>query len=327
MRSDVAMSLKKADKSVYCIMPVSATATCSEKEWLDIFQEVFTPAFRDCGYACKRAFPVTGNLIKSIISDLRQSWLVLADLTDRNANVFYELGVRHSLSKRTILVAQKPEDIPSDLLGYWWRVYGTKPGEVAAFRRDIAKIVSQIEAEPDKSDSPVSDFLESEQFGVSSFVARENLKKLSAMITELSGVINTLRMVESDVRYAGFINTNCLDLLLSTLYVDIGPALLQQSYELRHSLNVVKIATPRNPALIEQTRSLALDVLRQVYDLRDQMKRGEFTEPPELSVGIWAPTPVASATMYPDIDGRYSKAEDLSKVNLDDLKEHFDGPK
>jgi hypothetical protein len=314
-------------KNVYVIMPVSDTSTCTGQEWVDIFHEVFVPAFRDCGYACQRASPSTGNLIKTIITELRTSWLVMADLTDRNANVFYELGVRHALSKRTILVAQDASHIPSDLRGYWWLVYGTKPGEVAAFRKEIVRLVSQVEADPDRSDSPVSDFMEHELVGISGYLGREAIKKLSALFTELTGTINTLRQVGSDVRYASFLSPTCLDLLLSTLYVDVGVSLLRQCYELRHALHVIRTGLRYDAGFVEQTRILASEVLRQVDDLKSSLTRGEFIEPSEISVMAWTPVPGGdpSAVSGQGSDWRYSRAQDLSEIDLDDLRKHLLG--
>ena len=97
------------------IMPFSMSASCTEPEWTQVFNEVIKPAVEAASYSCRRSTATRGNLIKGIIQDLDGSWVVLADLTDRNPNVFYELGVRHALKDRTILVAQNRKDIPFDL--------------------------------------------------------------------------------------------------------------------------------------------------------------------------------------------------------------------
>ena len=39
---------------------------------------------------------------------------IIADITGKNANVFYELGYSHAIGKNTILIAQCPEDVPFD---------------------------------------------------------------------------------------------------------------------------------------------------------------------------------------------------------------------
>jgi hypothetical protein len=57
----------------------------------------------------------TGSINKSVIQKLYNSELVIADLTDLNPNVFYELGVRHSLRNGTILTALKGTKPPFDI--------------------------------------------------------------------------------------------------------------------------------------------------------------------------------------------------------------------
>ena len=149
----------KNDKKVFVIMPFSKTSSKNESEWTDIFINLFKPTFEECGYSCERLVPDTGSLIKSIINKLNTSWIVLADITDRNANVMYELGVRHSLNNRTIIVCQNDDDAPSDLKGWWYIKYGIKPGEVKKFKKEIKDIINKINKNPYRIDSPVSEYL------------------------------------------------------------------------------------------------------------------------------------------------------------------------
>lgn len=54
-----------------------------------------------------------------IVSDLWQmiqdAKLLLAELTTKNANVFYELGLAHALGKPVVLVSETMDDVPFDL--------------------------------------------------------------------------------------------------------------------------------------------------------------------------------------------------------------------
>src|ERR1700683_2687922 len=74
----------------FVIMPFSPTK--SEDNWTEVFSEVFQPALTECGYTCTRAEVTTGSLITSIVERLIEADIVIVDATDRNANVFYELG-------------------------------------------------------------------------------------------------------------------------------------------------------------------------------------------------------------------------------------------
>jgi hypothetical protein len=141
-------------------MPFGKTTSCTEEEWTSIFEELFKPVIMELGYECRRSNATRGSLIKGIIQDLDLGWVVLADLTDQNPNVFYELGVRHALKDRTILVAQNRNFIPFDLESYANHVYDWKtPKGKEEFTAKITALFEDVDRDPNREDNPVSDFL------------------------------------------------------------------------------------------------------------------------------------------------------------------------
>lgn len=54
-------------------------------------------------------------LINDILALINHSAVVICDLTGRNENVFYELGIAHAWGKPVIPIAQSAEDVPFDL--------------------------------------------------------------------------------------------------------------------------------------------------------------------------------------------------------------------
>lgn len=275
---------------VFVIMPFSTTPTCTEEQWTEIYENVFKPAVEDCGYSCERAKSKTGSLLKSIIEKLRNSRIVLADITDRNPNVFYELGVRHSLSKRTIIAAQGDKHIPSDLLGYWFINYGITPGKVTQFGKEIKRLLAEIEENPEKSDNPVSDYLVQESISVYSHVNTENIKKLTALYTELGGNVITLTELRGDRSSELFLSLDCLKLFLRTIYIDPGPALLKKLYELHNALTRID-RTPDermiSPSFLGQTIEDLKLIADRVLELRNRLTRGLYKEPPTISTMVW----------------------------------------
>jgi hypothetical protein len=278
------------NKDLFVIMPFSSTATCTEEQWTEIYENVFKPAIVECGYSCERAKCKTGSLIKSIIEKLRNARIVLADITDRNPNVFYELGVRHSLSKRTIIVAQANQQAPSDLLGYWFIKYGTTPGRVTQFREEIRRLLNEIEENPDKSDNPVSDYLAQESISLYSQVNTDNIKKLTALYTELGGNIITLTEIRGDRSSELFLSLDCLKLFLQTIYIDPGPPLLKKLYELHNALMRIDRTSDQrmiSPSFLGQTiEDLGL-IAASVLELRNRLTRGIYKEPPQVSTMVW----------------------------------------
>lgn len=65
---------------------------------------------------CRRADDLFGpDVMQDIYESILTARIVIADITGRNANVFYELGMAHALGKEVILLSQGAEHIPFDL--------------------------------------------------------------------------------------------------------------------------------------------------------------------------------------------------------------------
>jgi len=76
-------------------------------------------ALQENGYVCTRADEVSGSspIVSNVLNELLKAHFVIADLTGRNANVFYELGIAHSFkdAQNIVLIAQSSDDIPFDI--------------------------------------------------------------------------------------------------------------------------------------------------------------------------------------------------------------------
>ena len=273
-------------RDAFVIMPFSSTNTHLEDEWTDTFEHVFKPAFEEIGYSCERAQPMIGNLTESIVERLRQSWIVLADLTDKNPNVFYELGIRHSLNKRTIIVAKDSEHVPSDLRGYWFIPYGLKPGEVARFKVEIKRITEQIEADPERVDNAVASYLDRENMSVISVIQRSNARRLDALHTELSGNLIILDEIAHKAKKGASLNGDCIAMLLHERYVDPGPKLLKDLYELHQLYHLINFGE-RSKAHFAAAKQQTFFLMGEIASIRDALISGTFSEPSALSMMVW----------------------------------------
>jgi tetratricopeptide (TPR) repeat protein len=79
--------------------------------WIDfnaIYQQLIKPALEEAGFESFRADEeaVSGDILTDMFQELLLADLVLTDLSIDNANVFYELGVRHALRKRGLVHIQ-----------------------------------------------------------------------------------------------------------------------------------------------------------------------------------------------------------------------------
>jgi hypothetical protein len=83
----------------------------------EIYKDIIQPTIKGLGMECKRADEIysSGPIIDQIWYYIQLAGIIIADLTTRNANVLYELGLAHASDKKVILLTQSIEDIPSNL--------------------------------------------------------------------------------------------------------------------------------------------------------------------------------------------------------------------
>lgn len=145
----------------FVISPIGDAGTGKHAKFKEVLDYIIKPGVQASGYSLQvtRADDIdrAGSFIKDILDSIYNSYVVIADLTDQNPNVFYELGVRHALSPRTILIAQSIDDIPSDLREYRTIVYDTSAKGAADFSTRLKRFLSEIKKDPERPDNPVLD--------------------------------------------------------------------------------------------------------------------------------------------------------------------------
>jgi hypothetical protein len=123
--------------------------------WFDrYYQEVYVPAIKEAGLEPIRADELfsTGSVVEQIWEQISKAKVLLADLTDKNPNVFYELGLAHAAIKPVVFTAAKIDDVPFDLRHLRVIVYETREPEWAPkLRRFITEYLRNTIKEPAKS--------------------------------------------------------------------------------------------------------------------------------------------------------------------------------
>lgn len=81
------------------------------------YSDAILPVAADIGLRCVRADNLsTANAVMHDIWDsICASRIIISDCTGRNPNVFYELGIAHTIGKKVILITQNREDVPFDI--------------------------------------------------------------------------------------------------------------------------------------------------------------------------------------------------------------------
>jgi hypothetical protein len=92
---------------------------------LDRVYATLKTTVEELGLKCRRADDIWINsvLIQDIVSLIDRSKVVVADCSGKNANVFYEIGIAHTLGRDVIMIAQSADDIPFDLRHHRYVTY------------------------------------------------------------------------------------------------------------------------------------------------------------------------------------------------------------
>lgn len=84
----------------------------------DHYRLIYEPAISKAGLRPMRADDdifATGKIIDQVWAGIGSAKVLVAELTSRNPNVFYELGLAHALQKPVVLVSATEEDVPFDV--------------------------------------------------------------------------------------------------------------------------------------------------------------------------------------------------------------------
>jgi hypothetical protein len=118
------MSREKAEgpmlRSVFVIMPFSSDLD-------DLYYYGIHGAIRQVGATCMRMDQAhfTGDILQEIYKHIKNARLVVAEVSQQNSNVFYEIGFAHAIDKPVVLLAKDVSSSPFDISGLNHIVYSS----------------------------------------------------------------------------------------------------------------------------------------------------------------------------------------------------------
>ena len=107
----------KKEINCFVIMPFSQSSkNHTEEYWTNHFNGFLKPIIEELsGINVFRIEALREDILDAIVNNLVISDIVIAEITDHNPNVFWELGVRQSFRHNTIIIAEIGTDLPFDL--------------------------------------------------------------------------------------------------------------------------------------------------------------------------------------------------------------------
>lgn len=131
-------------------------------DFKEVFEHAIRPAAEAAGYDCYRADRAFGPsaIISDIIKSIFSSAIIVADISGSNPNVFYELGVAHTIGNKAIVISQRThQQLPFDLKAYRVIFYRkTIDGIKEDLRSQLDRAFSDFPSWRTQPTNPVQDF-------------------------------------------------------------------------------------------------------------------------------------------------------------------------
>lgn len=163
----------------------------------ELWNRAYFPALDNLGYLPVRADEQDGSLIiQDMIRQLTLADIVIADISIANANVYYEIGMRHGYSERGCILFSADWANPVFDLAQIRRATYSLKSETPSLE-DYASIQKRLEQglrELDPSSNPVKAFLDAEEHENSSSA---HLKQAQDAVVELQTAIRACRLESS----------------------------------------------------------------------------------------------------------------------------------
>ena len=112
-----------------------------------VYHQAIKPAAEKCQYHCVRSDDEHGsaNIPAEIVKGIIAADVVIADISENNPNVFFELGISQSVGNKTITIYSDLEKLPFDIKAFRAISYKIEHDGLRLLSKDIEQAIHEIE--------------------------------------------------------------------------------------------------------------------------------------------------------------------------------------
>ena len=161
----------------------------------EVYRQAIKPACEKAGFDALRVDELKGtyNINRKIIEHIFSSDAIVADLSGWNPNVFYELGVAHTIANKTIMIIQNEDKLPFDVSNYRCLQYEQTEAGLVKLREDIAESLQCLEEWRKNPTNPVQDFKPQE-----TLVSADDLNRLQQELARKNELVAQVQTNNQD---------------------------------------------------------------------------------------------------------------------------------
>lgn len=283
-------------KKCFVIMPFTETSPKhTEEYWTNHYMAFLKPLIetgRQLIAECSR--PLREDILRQIITKLVTVPIVVADLTDANPNVYWELGVRQSFKHGTIAIAEDGTELPFDVsvkatLFY----YPTDHLRMEGFKTQFNEAIDDCLENPNFPDSHVLETISGRGTLYQILIRDEAIRRLEAILSEIKRnehviklVMDTCNANVKQVKEAkttkkevirSFVvsrfSTSAVEMLVVSRYIDADNDFYVTAEEYMDTLIRFNEELPRWADTPEQTEKYLLKVEQHIKSIMSKFKK------------------------------------------------------
>lgn len=187
------------DSECFLISPIGDEGSPERKRADGVKRAVVEPAAAKHGLKVVRADEVSepGTITTQIVEHLVEAKAVVADLTDGNPNVFYELAVRDAAQKSAVLIAQRGTVLPFDKAASRAIFFDAMDLSDAWAAQETLTEFLQASLEG-RVENPIATAMIFQQIATSGTPVEQAVAQLGEQISELSADMQNLKRRETN---------------------------------------------------------------------------------------------------------------------------------
>jgi len=192
---------KKTRKKCFIIMPIADHPDYDSGHFDRVYEHLIKPACELANYEPVRADDSKAShmIMFDILKKIMDCDMAICDISSKNANVFYELGLRQAFNKKTILITDGLQKPPFDIVGFRYVPY-TPNLRVDAVKfeiLEIAKSLVETENAPEDDVNSIVKLLQIKPATINTVNLNENESLLFDMFNKLQDQIEKLQPTSS----------------------------------------------------------------------------------------------------------------------------------
>ncbi|MFZ1986012.1 MAG: hypothetical protein WAU91_16455 [Desulfatitalea sp.] len=148
----------KTDRICFVVSPIGEENSAIRKRSDDVLEYIIKPALQKYDLEPVRSDHIAapGMITNQIINHILSDKLVIADLTDHNPNVYYELALRHAFRKPVIQLVLNGQKLPFDIIGFRTIPYNLELAGALAAKKELEKAIESVLSDDVDVKSPVT---------------------------------------------------------------------------------------------------------------------------------------------------------------------------